>query len=211
MMRAKLCFTPSFMFRAASAFVMVLWFFSIPGCALMSSFSALSHGTGMLPAPPEAAAVANSQSQQASDDKGGDKDDDKALKCEQLVRNPPGLEEIRRTPRLGIESREIRVERTPDSYRWVVYRSRGSAPDGWRPQNSLDKLHFNPALQFLLPDKTPQYLAYAPSVAETPQDGEQMMSIADNFGPKVGTFEWSGKYYTYTVSKHLPCFPELEE
>ena len=163
--------------------------------------------TRTLPPPSDSTAVENSQSHQPNTNK----DDDKTLKCEQLVRNPPGLEEIRRTPQLGIESREIRVERTADSYRWVVYRSRGSAPDGWRPQNNLDKLHFNPALQFLLPDKDPQYLAYAPSVAVTPQDSEQMMSIADNFGQKVGTFEWSGKYYTYTVSKHLPCFPEPEE
>ncbi len=173
----------------------------------MSSFSGSSHGTETLPISPEATAVANSQSQQPSTDK----DDDKELKCEQMVRNPPGIEEIRRTPQLGIESREIRVERTQDSYRWVVYRSKGSAPDGWRQQNSLDKLHFNPALQFLLPDKKSQYLAYAPSIAETPQDSEQMMSIADNFGQKVGTFEWNGRHYTYTVAKHLPCFPEPEE
>jgi hypothetical protein len=207
MMRAKFCFTTPFKFRVAAAFAMGLWFFSMPGCALMSSSSAPSRGTEMLPTPPEAAAVANAQSQQPSTDK----DDDKDLKCEQLVRNPPGIEEIRRTPELGIESREIRVERTPESYRWVVYRSKGSAPDGWRAQNALDKLHFNPALQYLLPDKTPQYLAYAPSVPETPQDSEQMMSIADNFGQKVGTFEWGGKYYTYTISKNLPCFKEPEE
>jgi len=197
----------SFTFRTAVAFAFGMWLLSTPGCALMNSFSGSSKGTAMLPAPPEATAVENSQSQQPSTDK----DEDKVLKCEQLVRNPPGVEEIRRTPQLGIESREIRVERTAESYRWVVYRSRGSSPNGWRPQNGLDKLHFNPALQFLLPDKDPQYLAYAPSVAETPQDSEQMMSIADNFGQKVGTFEWSGKYYTYTVSKHLPCFPEPEE
>lgn len=173
----------------------------------MSNSSSPSHDSEVLPGPPEAAAVENSQSQQPSTDK----DDDKTLKCEQLVRTPPGIEEIRRTPQLGIESREIRVERTAESYRWVVYRYKGSAPDGWRSQNSLDKLHFNPALQFLLPDKKPQYLAYAPSVAETPQDSEQMMSIADNFGQKVGTFEWGAKHYTYTVSRHLPCFPEPEE
>jgi len=176
------------------------------GCSAGHSSSA-SGGTEVLPASPEAVAVANTQSNQSS----YDKDEDRTLKCEQLVRNPPGIEEIRRTPQLGIESREIRVERTADSYRWVVYRSRGSAPDGWRPQNKLDKLHFNPALQYLLPDKTPQYLAYAPSLAETPQDSEQMMSIADNFGQRVGTFEWGGKHYTYTISKQLPCFPEPEE
>jgi hypothetical protein len=210
MMRAKLYRSTSFLLRA-TAFAMGVWIFSMPGCALMSSSSAPSHGFEMLPASPEAAAVANSQSVPPGDEKDRDKDDDKALKCEQLVRNPPGVEEIRRTPQMGIESREIRVERTPDSYRWVVYRSSGSAPDGWRRQNNLDKLHFNPALQFLLPDQTPQYLAYAPSVPETPQDSEQMMSIADNFGQKVGTFEWGGKYYTYTISKNLPCFKEPEE
>jgi hypothetical protein len=207
MMRAKLNFAMSFPTRRAAALAVSLWFLSMPGCALLSGSSGSSHDTGALPASSEATAVENSQSQQPN----MDKDEDKVLKCQQLVHNPPGIEEIRRTPKLGIESREIRVERTAETYRWVVYRSRGSAPDGWRPQNSLDKLHFNPALQFLLPDKDSQYLAYAPSVAETAQDSEQMMSIADNFGQKVGTFEWSGKYYTYTVSKHLPCFPEPEE
>jgi hypothetical protein len=207
MMRAKLNLTTSFIFYAPAVVAMGLGFFSMPGCALIGNSSASSHDTEVLPGPPEAAAVANSQSQQPSTDK----DDDKELKCEQLVRNPPGVEEIRRTAQLGIETREMRVERAGDSYRWVVFRSRGSAPDGWRQQNGLDKLHFNPALQFLLPDKDSQYLAYAPSVAETPQDSEQMMSIADNFGQKVGTFEWNGKHYTYTVSKHLPCFREPEE
>ncbi len=192
--------------RAAAALVIAGWCWSMPGCGLLGKSSS-SHDNENMPPPSDSTAVENSQSHQPNTNK----DDDRTLKCEQLVRNPPGLEEIRRTPQLGIESREIRVERTADSYRWVVYRSRGSAPDGWRPQNNLDKLHFNPALQFLLPDKDPQYLAYAPSVAVTPQDSEQMMSIADNFGQKVGTFEWSGKYYTYTVSKHLPCFPEPEE
>jgi hypothetical protein len=37
------------------------------------------------------------------------------------------------------------------------------------------------------------------------------MSVADNFGPKVGTFEWRAKTFSYTVSKQLPCFPEPEE
>jgi hypothetical protein len=206
MMRAKLYAQLSINLRVATAFAIGAWLFSIPGCALMGKSSS-QQNSEPIPASSDAAAVANSQSKQPSTDR----DDDKELKCEQLVHNPPGVEEIRRTPQLGIESREIRVERTADSYRWVVYRSRGSSPDGWRAQNSLDKLHFNPALQFLLPDKDPKYLAYAPNVAETPQDSEQMISIADTFGQKVGTFEWNGKHYSYTASKHLPCFPEPEE
>jgi hypothetical protein len=206
MIRSKTWFDTSFIFRPCIALAMGLWILSLTGCGMMDSPSA-SNPTEVVPITPEAAAVANSQAKQPT----VDKDEDKNLKCEQLVRNPPGIEEIRRTPELGIESREIRVERTADSYRWVVYRSRGSAPDGWRTQGALDKLHFNPALQFVLPDKKPQYLAYAPMVPETPQDGEQVLSIADTFGPKVGTFEWNGKHYSYTVSRRLPCFAEPEE
>jgi hypothetical protein len=207
MMRSKFQLISSTAFRYAAALVVGVGFLSVAGCSAGGRNSSASNGSEVLPTTPEAAAVANTQSDQPS----YDKDEDRTLKCEQLVRNPPGIEEIRRTPNLGIESREIRVERTADSYRWVVYRSRGSAPDGWRVQGHLERLNFNPALQFLLPDKTPEYLAYAPTVADTAEDSEQMMSIAGNFGQRVGTFEWNGKHYTYTVSKGLPCFPQPEE
>lgn len=191
---------------SAAASILIILLVSMSGCAT-SQKERSSDGSEVLPVSPEAAAVANSQ----SDEKTYDKDYDKTLKCEQLVRNPPGIEEIRRTAQLGVESREIRVEPAASSYHWVVYRSRGSSPDGWRPQNALDNLHFNPALQYLLPDKEPKYLAYAPSVPDTPEDSEQLMSVAGNFGQKTGTFEWRGKHYIYTLTKHLPCFPEPEE
>ena len=190
----------------APAIAIALALFTISGCAATDKSSG-ANDTEVVPAPPAAVAAENAQSSLPNTER----DEDKVLKCQQLVHNPPGIEEIRRTPQLNVESREIRIERTANSYRWVVYRSRGSAPDGWRSQNNLDKLHFNPPLQFVLPDKDPKYLAYVPSVAETAEDSEQMMSVADTFGQKVGTFEWNGKHYTYTVSKHLPCFPEPEE
>jgi len=211
MMRDFSYFIRSSAVGAATAIAIALWL-GISGCGLMHKDSdSDSNGSETVPISPQAAEVANTLSHQP----GYDKDEDKTLKCEQLVRNPPGIEEIRRTPKTGVESREIRVESTGEGYRWVVYRSRGSAPDGWHPQSHLDRLHFDPTLQSLLPDKQPQYIAYAPTVAETPQDSEQMMSIADTFGKTTGTFEWQGKgearHYAYTVSKHLPCFPEPEE
>jgi hypothetical protein len=190
-----------------------LWFFSMPGCALMhssSDSSSNSNGSETVPISPQQAAVANSLSKNPE----YDKDEDRTLKCEQLVRHPPGVEEVRRTKN-GVESREMRLESTGEGYRWVVYRSRGSAPDGWHPQNHLDRLQFDPLLQSLLQSKDPQYLAYAPMVAETAQDSEQMISIVDTFGQKVGTFEWQGKdetrHFNFTITKHLPCFPEPEE
>src|SRR5579871_2262223 len=121
--------------RSAAAFAIALGLLSAAGCSAHNS-SASNGGGVVIPSSPEAAAVANSQSQEPK----YDKDEDRTLKCEQLVRNPPGIEEIRNTPQVGIESREIRAERNADSYRWVVYRSKGSATDGWHAQKSLDKL-----------------------------------------------------------------------
>ena len=138
-------------------------------------------------------------------------DEDTIAKCDQLAAHLPGIEEIRRTPELNIESREIRLQRTGEGYHWVAHRPHGGAPDAWRNQTRLDGLHFNPPLQYLLPDKNPRYLVYAVSTPESVEDSEQMIAIADNFGAKVGTFDWHNTQFTYTVSKHLPCFPEPQE
>lgn len=155
-------------------------------------------------------AKAKSGNDDESSGKEGD-DEDATAKCEQLAHHLPGVEEIRRTPKLDIESREVRLERTGESYQWVVYRSRGSSPEGWHDQRRLDGLHFNPPLQYLLPDKTSRYLVYTLAVPETAEDSELMMTVADDFGAKVGTFEWRDQRYTYTVSKKLPCYPEPDE
>src|SRR5580704_13731099 len=90
MMRAKTDFTSSSILRAAAAVGIALWLGSMPGCASMNggSNSSSSEGTETVPVSPEAAAVANTLSHQPD----YDKDEDKTLKCEQLVRNPPGIE-----------------------------------------------------------------------------------------------------------------------
>jgi len=207
MLREKYEITLSLALHFTAASLLGLWMISISGCAAAGASAAASAAGPAAMTLTEGAAVVNSQSAEPK----YDRDEDRTQKCQQLVRNLPGVEEIRRTPTLAIESREMRLERTAESYRWVVYRSRGSSPDGWRTQNGLDKLHFNPPLQDLLPDKNPAYIAYAIGIAETPEDGERMMSVADNFGPKVGTFEWRAKTFSYTVSKQLPCFPQPEE
>ena len=211
MIRKAVQSTRSTCFRVPAVLAMGVWLILMPGCSSMHSSSDLSsNGSETVPVSPQAAAVAN----QLSPHPEYDKDEDRTLKCEQLVRHPPGIEEVRRAQN-GVETREIRLESTGEGYRWVVYRSRGSAPDGWHSQNHLDRLAFDPSLQYLLADKNPQYLAYAPTIAETPQDSEQMISIADTFGQKVGTFEWQGKgesrHFNFTLTKHLPCFPEPEE
>ena len=187
---------------------------STSGCAGPAAMAAMQAAGPVAMAATEHIVAAGGNASAKSDDdesSGSGDDDERNRKCEQLRNHPPGIEEIRRTDDLSIESREIRLERTGESYQWVAYRSRGSSPEGWRRQSRLDHLHFDPPLQYLLPDKKPRYLAYAASVADSIEDSEQMISVADEFGPKAGSFEWNDSHYTYTVSKQLPCFPEPDE
>jgi hypothetical protein len=192
----------------------IVWLTSLAGCAGLGAMSALQTAGPLAMAATQqvASARANANSKSEDDDSSKNtEDEDSTAKCDQLVRHPPGVEEIRRTPDLNIESREMRLQRVGESYRWEPYRSHGSSPEGWRRQSQLDHLHFDPPLQYLLPDKKPQYLAYVASVPETAEDSEQMISVADEFGAKVGSFEWHDIRYNYMVSKQLPCFPVPEE
>jgi len=188
---------------------------SLPGCAGLTAMSALQTAGPLAMAGAQqmaaAGSTANSKSDNDEDSSKASDDEDSNAKCDQLVRHPPGVEEIRRTADLNIESREMRLQRVGESYRWEPYRSHGSSPSGWRRQSKLDHLHFDPPLQYLLPDKKPRYLAYVASVPETAEDSEQMISVADEFGSKAGTFEWHDVRYNYMVSGHLPCFPVPEE
>jgi hypothetical protein len=192
-----------------SVFVVMLgiWISSTGGCGAAGIGAAASAAGPMAMTTTEGVAIVKSKDQDS--EKGPSEDD--VLKCEQLVHHPPGVEEIRRAADLAIETRELRLEPAGQTYRWVVYRSRGSTPEGWRRQNSLDKLHFSPPLYYLLPDKTSRYLAYAVTVPETPQDSEVIMTVADDFGARTGSFEWRAKHFDYSVSKNLPCFKGPEE
>lgn len=193
----------------AIVLAIAMWTTSIAGCGAAGIGAAASAAGPMAMTATEGTAIMKAKNEDTENEKGPTDDD--VLKCEQLVHHPPGVEEIRRAEDLAIETREMRLEPAGQSYRWVVYRSRGSTPEGWRRQNKLDNLHFNPPLYYLLPDKKSRYLAYSISVPESPQDSEVMMTVADDFGAKTGNFEWRGKQYTYSVSKNLPCFPRPEE
>jgi hypothetical protein len=183
---------------AGAAILLGLVFLGLHGCAGAAMTSAIPIALTST----EVAAVTHAQNNPSE----GEKEED-ALKCSQLVNHPPGVEELRRTPDLSIESREIRIQPTGGvGGMWVVYRTRGSTPQGWHKQDSLEKLEFKPPLQYLLVDKQPQYLVYAPAVAESIRDSETMMSMADDFPDPVGSFMWKGKRYNYTLSKKLPCF-----
>jgi hypothetical protein len=137
---------------------------------------------------------------------GPDKDE-KAERCGQLLHAPPNVEEVRRQPDGSIESREIRLVVSQDNSQWVVYRNKDSSPQGWVPRRGLDRLHFDPPLGAILPPNGARYVAYAADVPEKAEDSEQMISVAEDFGPPSGTFQWRSRTYNYTLVKELPCFP----
>ena len=137
--------------------------------------------------------------------------DEQSMRCAQLVKAPPDVEEIRRTPDLGIESRELRLERAENGLAWKVHPEAGSVAEGWRRQNALDRLHFMPSLQFLLNDDKPRYLAYAPAIARNPEDSEVAVTLTDDFDGPIGSFDWRNVRYSYAAVKTLPCYPGPEK
>jgi len=136
----------------------------------------------------------------------GASNEDNSDQCDQLLRVPPGVEEVLKTKDGVIESREWKIGGDSGSPAWVLVHSNGASNDSWQPKPGITKLFFNPPLyQMLKPDK-PQYLAYAPADVVNVSDSEQFDSMTGAFGPGVGTFKWHARSYTYVLVKELPCF-----
>lgn len=149
-------------------------------------------------------AVAHAQAvSNEKEERGGDETE---ARCEQLLHAPPGIEEIRRRSDGSLESREIRLDLSGEHGRWVPYREKGTSAEGWRAQSTIARLTFSPPLYGAVPEKDSRFLVYAKTVAETPEDSEQMMGVAEQSGNQSGTFKWRGKLYNYTLIDKLPCF-----
>jgi hypothetical protein len=138
--------------------------------------------------------------------------DDNADKCDQLLRVPPGVEEVRKNKDGLIESRQWKIAENAGTPTWMMVRTKDAPEDAWQPKPGITKLLFNPPLyQMLEPDK-PQYLAYAPADVVNVSDSEQFDSMTGAFGSGVGTFKWHDRSYSYVLVKELPCFkPALEK
>jgi hypothetical protein len=133
--------------------------------------------------------------------------EDNADKCDQLLRVPPGVEEVRKNKDGLIESRQWKVTENAGGPTWMVVGADGA----WQPKPGITKLLFNPPLyQMLEPDK-PQYLAYAPADVVNVSDSEQFDSMTGAFGAGVGTFRWHDRPYSYVLVKELPCFKPAKE
>ena len=139
--------------------------------------------------------------------------EDNADKCDQLVRVPPGVEEVRKTREGVIESRQMKIAETSGDPVWIVARTQtqNSPEDAWQPKPGITKLLFNPPLYQMLKPDEPQYLAYAPANVINVSDSEQFDSMTGAFGAGVGTFKWHDRPYAYVLVKELPCFKPAKE
>jgi hypothetical protein len=132
--------------------------------------------------------------------------DEEADRCDQLLRVPPGTEEVRKTKDGVIESRQWKIAENAGTPTWMLVAERSAPRDAWQPKPNIARLNFNPPLyQMLEPDK-PKFLAYAPADVVNPSDSEQFDSMTAAFGAGVGTFQWRERSYSYVVVKELPCF-----
>ena len=127
-------------------------------------------------------------------------------RCDQLMRVPPGIEEVRKTKDGLIESRQWKIAESAGAPVWMLVAEKSAPQDSWESKPNIARLDFKPPLyQMLEPDK-PQFVAYAPADVITPADSEQFESMTGAFGAGVGTFQWRGRTYSYVVVKELPCF-----
>jgi hypothetical protein len=132
--------------------------------------------------------------------------EDENDRCDQLLRVPPGIEEIRKTKEGVIESRQWKIQQTGGSPVWMLVAEKSAPEDSWQPKPNITRLNFNPPLGEMLTPDQPQFLAYAPAEVSNPTDSEQFDSMTAAFGAGVGTFQWRGRTYSYVMVKDLPCF-----
>lgn len=134
-------------------------------------------------------------------------------KCDQLLRAPVGVEEVRKNKDGVIESRQWKIAETSGDPIWIVERSQtqDSAKNAWEPKPGITNLLFNPPLYQVLKPDEPEYLAYAPADVVNVSDSEQFDSMTGAFGAGMGTFKWRERSYSYVLVKELPCFKPAKE
>jgi hypothetical protein len=116
----------------------------------------------------------------------------------------PGVIELRQDPSGAPEYRELRIDFTPTDARWTPVVSYDTAADGWRPAVNFLHMNFSPPLPTVLSENRTTYLAYAPAYTKSPDDEEQLAEFNRSFGDPVGTFNWDGHLYQYSLPRALP-------
>jgi len=94
-----------------------------------------------------------------------------------------------------------------DTPQWQALAGEQSDAAGWRQLSNLRTMSFEPPLQQSLRDGKPNFLAYAPAEPRTASERDQLVALTADFGAGLGTFQWNGRAYAYTLVHRLPCFP----
>jgi hypothetical protein len=116
----------------------------------------------------------------------------------------PGVIELRTATTGAPEYRELRVDVAVNEPRWTPVVDRDTAADGWRPAENFMQMNFTPPLPTAFSESKIVYLAYAPADTGVPADHEQLAKFNQSFGTPVGTFDWNGRTYQYSLPKVLP-------
>jgi hypothetical protein len=128
-------------------------------------------------------------------------------RCDELQLEVPGAIEFKVAADSPTAWRELQLGGSTDSPQWQAIASDESDAAGWRPLVNLSTMRFAPPLQNELRAGKPNYLAYAPAEPRTSVERDQLVALTADFGAGIGTFEWKGRAYQYTLVNRLPCFP----
>jgi len=194
--------------KIASAAIVIMLAAACPGCLAGGAVGIVSSVAPMVAAG-SAQLIGSQVAMKEASGTGASKEEN-SDECDQLLRVPPGVEEVRKTSEGVIESRQWKIGGDAGAPAWVLVNTGGS-DNSWQPKPGITKLFFNPPLyEMLKPDK-PQYLAYAPSQTASVSDSEEFDSMTGAFGAGVGTFTWRDRSYSYVLVKELPCFKPAKE
>jgi hypothetical protein len=116
----------------------------------------------------------------------------------------PGVIELRKDASGAPEYRELRIAFTASDAQWTPVVDRDTAADGWRPAVHFLEMNFSPPLPSAISENRITYLAYAPVYTRSPEDDVQLKEFNRSFGDPVGSFDWNGHQYQYSLPKALP-------
>lgn len=142
-----------------------------------------------------------------SNDPGGDALD-REERCDELQIEVPGVIEFRTAQATSsAEWRELRLSDSIDDPQWEPLTAQDSAPGGWHAAVNLARMNFAPPIEGALKPGVGNYLAYAPNNPQTSVEQDQLVAMTVDFGAGIGTFQWKGRTYQYSLVRELPCFP----
>jgi hypothetical protein len=132
---------------------------------------------------------------------------DQEERCDELQLEVPGTIELQVADNSPTAWRELQLGGSTDAPQWQAVAGGPSDAAGWRPLANLHTMSFAPPLQQALIRGKPNYLAYAPAEPRTSNERDQLVALTADFGAGLGTFQWHGREYQYTLVNRLPCFP----